>query len=49
MNDDILYHKNRLWIPQQIYTDLIIEIHDQLAYDYLEINRIYELLRREYY
>ena len=28
MNDDILYHKNRLWVPQQMYTNLIIEIHD---------------------
>ena len=49
MNDDILYHKDRLWVPQQIYTDLIIEIHDQLACDHLGINRTYELLRREYY
>ena len=28
MNDGILYHKNRLWVSQQMYTDLIIEIHD---------------------
>ena len=32
-----------------MYTDLIIEIHDQLAYDHSEINRTYKLLRREYY
>ena len=49
MNDDILYHKDRLWVPQQIYINLIIEIHDQSAYDYLGINRTYKLLRREYY
>ena len=49
INDDILYHKNRLWIPQQMYTNLIIEIHDQLAYDHSEVNRTYKLLRREYY
>ena len=49
IDDDILYHKNRLWVSQQIYINLIIEIYDQLAYDYLGVNRTYELLRREYY
>ena len=32
-----------------MYTNLIIEIHDQPAYDHLGINRTYKLLRREYY
>ena len=49
MDDNILYHKNRLWVPQQMYTNLIIEIYDQLAYDHLEVNRTYKLLRRKYY
>ena len=49
MNDGILYHKNRLWVPQQMYTDLITEIHDQPACDHPGVNRTYELLRREYY
>ena len=49
VDDDILYHKDRLWVPQQMYTDLIIEIHDQPAYDHSGVNRTYKLLRREYY
>ena len=32
-----------------MYTDLITEIHDQLACNHLGVNRTYELLRREYY
>ena len=32
-----------------MYTFTIQKIHDQFACDYLEMTRIYELFKREYY
>ena len=49
VDDRILYHKDRLWVLQQMYTNLIIEIHNQPACGHSGVNRTYELLRREYY
>ena len=28
VDEGILYYKDRLWVPQQMYTDIIIEIYD---------------------
>ena len=46
---DILYHKDRLWVPESMYTFTIQEIHDQFTCDHFEIERTYELFKREYY
>ena len=36
-------------MPKSMYTFTIQKIHDQFAYNHLEIERIYELFKREYY
>ena len=46
---NILYHKDRLWVPKSMYTFTIQKIHDQSAYNHSEIERTYELLKRKYY
>ncbi len=37
-----LYHKDRLWVPQQMYTDIITEIHEQPACGHPGVKRTYE-------
>ena len=49
ITNDILYHKDRLWVPESMYTFTIQKIHDQSACDHFKIARTYELLKREYY
>ena len=44
-----LYYKDRLCVPEDLYIAVIQEVHDQPAYDYLGVARIYELVKREYY
>ena len=42
---DILYHKDRLWVSESMYTSTIQEIHDQLTCDHFKIERIYKLFK----
>lgn len=49
VNDGVLYHKERLWVPEEFYTDLIRETHDQPACGHPGVTRSYGLLKREYY
>ena len=49
IRDDVLYHKNRLWVPLDLYADVIREAHDQPACGHPGVARTYELLKREYY
>lgn len=47
--DDVLYHKERLCVPEDLYTAVIQEVHDQPACGHPGIARTCELVRREYY
>ena len=49
INDGVLYHKDRLWVPESMFTEIIREVHDQPACSHPGIARTYELLKREYY
>ena len=49
VHDGVLYHLDRLWVPEAFYTDLIQEVHDQPACGHPGVARTYLLLRREYY
>ena len=49
VQDEILYRKDRLWISDDIYTDIIREIYNQPSYGHLGVAHIYKLLKREYY
>ena len=49
VQDGVLYHQNRLWISDNIYTDIIREVHDQPSCGHPEVARTYKLLKREYY
>ena len=49
VHDGVLYHLDRLWVPESCYTELIREIHDQPACGHPGIARTYLLLKREYY
>lgn len=49
VRNGILYHKDRLWVPSSMYTELIQETHDQPACGHPGIARTYELIKREYY
>lgn len=47
--DGILYHQDRLWVPEDMVTDVIQECHDPPACGHQGIARTYEILRRKYY
>ena len=49
IQDGALYHLDRLWVPEAMYTEVIREVHDQPACGHPGIARTYELIRREYY
>ena len=49
VQDDALYHQDRLWVPEHLYSELIREVHDQPACGHPGVARTYLLLRREYY
>ena len=49
VHDGVLYHLDRLWVPESFYTELIREIHDQPACGHPGMARTYLLLKREYY
>ena len=49
VHDGVLYHLDRLWVPESFYAELIREVHDQPACGHPGIARTYLLLKREYY
>lgn len=49
VTDGVLYHKDKLWVPEQQFTEVIRETHDQPACGHPGVSRTYELLKREYY
>ncbi len=49
VQDGVLFHKDRLWVPEDHYAELIRETHDQPACGHPGVARTYELLKREYY
>ena len=49
IQDGALYHLDRLWVSEAMHTEVIREVHDQPACEYLGLARTYELVRREYY
>ena len=49
VDDGILYHKKRLWVPTSMLIEVIQKAHDQPACGHPGIARTNELIRREYY
>ena len=49
IQDGALYHLNRLWVPEVIYTEVICEVHDQPVCGYPGVTHTYKLMKREYY
>lgn len=49
IQDGVLCNKDRLWVPESMYAEIIRESHDQLACGHPGMARTYELLEREYY
>ena len=47
--DDVLYMKNRLWVPESQQVKFFQKVHDQSASDHFDKNRIIELIKRFYY
>ena len=49
IDDEILYYKKRLWVLVFIFIEIIQKAHNQSIYNYLDVARINNLIRREYY
>ena len=49
ISDGVLYHKDRLWVVDEYFTELIREVHDQPAVGHPGVTRTYALIKREYY
>ena len=49
VDDGVLYHQDKLWVPEDYYAEIIRETHDQPACGHPGVARTYELLKREYY
>ncbi len=49
IHKDILYHKDKIWVPEELITEVIREVHDQPACGHPGGRRTYQLLKREFY
>lgn len=49
ISDGVLYYKDRLWVVDEYFTELIREVHDQPAVGHPGVTRTYALIKREYY
>ena len=49
VNDGLLLKKNLLWIPEDIWVDVIKTVHDQQAVGHPGVARTLEMIQRNYY